>query len=259
MKKRINGIETCETVPVPCGRCPNCCKRRISHWSFRLMQEDKKSSQSHFITLTYETPPISRNGFMSLRKKDCQDFFKRLRYYEKDNTRIKYYLCGEYGGKTQRPHYHFIIFNCGTDNISKAWELGHVHFGKVSAASVGYTCKYMAKPSKIPMHRNDDRVPEFSLMSKGLGLDYLTPQMIKWHKDDLENRMYCVLRDGKKISMPRYYKDKMYSELDKKKLANKFKWQTLKEPEVDSREKVQSDLAAFRKMFYNALKNRQLL
>ena len=83
--------------------------------------------------------------------------------------------------------------------------------------------------------------------------------MIKWHKDDLENRMYCVLRDGKKISMPRYYKDKMYTELDKKKLANKYKWQTLKEPEIDSREKVQNDLAAFRKMFYNALNNRQLL
>lgn len=35
--------------------------------------------------------------------------------------------------------------------------------------------------------------------------------MIKWHKADLNNRMYCTTSDGKKISMPRYYKNKLYT------------------------------------------------
>jgi len=162
---------TDEKQAVPCGKCPKCLSRRISGWSFRLMQEDKYSTSSHFVTLTYDTAnvPISRNGFMSLEKRDLQLFFKRLR---KSNVhRLKYYAVGEYGSDKMRPHYHILLFNVSIDTIEIAWGNGSVHHGCVSAASVGYTLKYMCKPSKVPRHRNDDRVPEFSLMSKNLGLD----------------------------------------------------------------------------------------
>ena len=64
---------------LPCGKCPNCYARRISGWSFRLMEEDKVSSSSYFITLTYDNPPMSENGFMTLKKSDFQKFMKRLR------------------------------------------------------------------------------------------------------------------------------------------------------------------------------------
>lgn len=89
-------------IPVPCGKCPNCVARRISHWSFRLMQEEKQSTSAYFITYTYDTQhvPISKNGFMELRKKDMQDYLKRLRksQWNKGNvTPLKYYLAGEYG------------------------------------------------------------------------------------------------------------------------------------------------------------------
>ena len=36
-------------------------------------------------------------------------------------------------------------------------------------------------------------------MSKGLGANYLTPQMVKWHKSDLTNRMFVPLKDGKRL------------------------------------------------------------
>lgn len=39
--------------------------------------------------------------------------------------------------------------------------------------------------------------------------------MIAWHKNDLNNRMYCNIPDGKKISMPRYYKNKIYEEYER--------------------------------------------
>lgn len=160
---------------VPCGKCPECTARRVSGWSFRLMQEEKNSISAHFITLTYDTNHvhITPNGFMGLKKRDLQLFFKRLRKaHAKDlafgGKRIKYYACGEYGGRTLRPHYHVILFNAKCELIQGAWQLGSVHYGKVSGASVGYTLKYISKPSKIPMHRNDDRLKEFALMSKGL-------------------------------------------------------------------------------------------
>lgn len=196
---------------LPCGKCPYCFKRRVSNWSFRLIQEDKNSLSSLFITLTYDNKniPLTMSNYMTLRKRDIQLFMKRLRKVNK--MKLKYYLCGEYGGKTMRPHYHIILFNADIKTIQPAWNLGQVHYGKVSEASVGYTLKYISKETKIPVHKNDDRLKEFSLMSKGLGKNYLTDSMIRWHKEDLINRMYCNLNDGKKISMPRYYKDKMYN------------------------------------------------
>lgn len=169
---------------------------------------------SFFITLTYDTRyiPITDSGYFTLDKRDCQLFFKRLRRAHKNQDRkIKYYLCGEYGGRTMRPHYHIILFNCSIELLQGAWDKGRVHYGVVSGASVGYTLKYMCKPRKIPMFRGDDRLKEFSLMSKKLGVNYVTESMVKWHKKDVGNRMYCNLTDGRKIAMPRYYKEKIFT------------------------------------------------
>jgi hypothetical protein len=158
---------------------------------------------------------------MTLELKDLQKFFKRLR--KLSDKKLKYYAVGEYGSTKKRPHYHIILFNANKEHIKLAWALnnkpiGNYHIGNVSAASIGYTLKYMSKESKIPIHQNDDRKKEFSVMSKGLGSNYLTELMIKWHKNDLEKRMYVPIEDGKKIAMPRYYKDKMYSVEEKDKI-----------------------------------------
>lgn len=212
---------TNETIPVPCGKCPACVARQVSAWSFRLCQEGVISSSAWFITLTYSTThvPITRAGYMSCNKKDVQNFMKRLRKAHPPNVRLKYFLAAEYGGKTQRPHYHLILFNADVSLIQSAWDLGNVHYGSVTPASIGYCLKYISKGRLIPSHKNDDREPEFRLMSKRLGANYLTDNMVKWHKADLENRMYCNLQGGQKISMPRYYKDKIYSEQERKRVA----------------------------------------
>lgn len=62
------------------------------------------------------------------------------------------------------------------------------------------------------------RTPEFSLMSKGIGKDYISSNLSKWHKADTANRMYCNLSDGKKTAMPRYYQDKLYSTTEKESI-----------------------------------------
>lgn len=209
-------------IPVPCGKCPPCQARRTSNWTFRLQKEDEISLSSLFVTLTYDTDhvPISERGFMTLDKSDVQKFFKRLRKQQIERTgnrlRIRYYLAGEYGSKTFRPHYHLILFDCLIpDQIHEIWGLGECHLGQVTGASIGYTCKYINKGKIIPMHKNDDRLPEFSLMSKKMGSSYLTPEMINWHKQDI-NRCYVVTKEGLKLSLPRYYRDKIYDEQEKK-------------------------------------------
>ena len=194
-----------EHIPFPCGKCPPCKKRRTSGWSFRLVKEGERSKSALFITLTYDTEfvPITTNGYMTLELKDLQKFFKRLR--KLTNEKLKYYAVGEYGSTKKRPHYHIILFNANTEHIKRAWALnnkhiGTYHIGNVSHASIGYTLKYMSKKSSIPIHKNDDRKKEFSVMSKGLGSNYLTQLMINWHKNNLEERMYVPIEDGKKIA-----------------------------------------------------------
>lgn len=225
--------ENLVSIPVPCGKCPECLSRRISGWSFRLCQTARKAKSSNFITLTYDTQhvPITSKGWMSLDKRHVQLFFKRLRKshvgrVESVEAPIRYYAAGEYGTTSKRPHYHILLFNADLSKIQDAWGMGSVHYGNstsVNEATAGYTLKYMSKPRLIPMHKNDDRVPEFALMSKGLGKEYLTPQMIAWHKASLLDRMYLNIEDGKKIAMPRYLKDKIYTPLERSEIAGHHK------------------------------------
>lgn len=208
-------------TPVPCGKCPECKKRRASAWSFRLMKEYERAESGSFVTLTYDPDnvPLSQNGFMTLNKRDLQLFFKRLRKMHPD-TKLKYYAVGEYGETYKRPHYHIILFNAKVELIHHAWKLGLIHIGTLTEASVGYTLKYMCKEKATKLFKRDDRAPERSYMSKGLGENYLTPQMIKWHKDKPTERVYAVTSDSKKIALPRYYRNKIYSEEERVLIQN---------------------------------------
>jgi len=262
---------TGQYIPVPCSKCPPCKKRRTSGWSYRLVKEGERSKSALFVTLTYNTEsvPITKNGFMNLDKADVQKFMKRLRKLSKE--KLKYYICGEYGTKRMRPHYHLIIFNADREKVEKAWTLdrrplGQIYIGDVNEASIGYTLKYMTKKGKIPMHYHDDRQKEFSLMSKGLGSNYLTENMIKWHKNNIEERMYCNLKGNKKIAMPRYYKDKIYSDFDKIRISNYIKEKLEIEEqklinelgENYSQIIVDRHIQSFNKMYKDAEKNRYI-
>lgn len=265
-------------VTVPCGRCDVCTKRKIAGWSFRLVQQDRISETSSFITLTYANNkvPISKAGFLNLDKRDLQLFFKRLRKSHTDQDiqigqGIKYYAVGEYGGRTNRPHYHLILFNAAIELIQPSWDLGYVHYGGVEAASVGYTLKYISKPGKAGKRPGDDRQREFSLMSKGLGLNYINSKTIKWHKADLLNRMYLNIEDGKKIAMPRYYKDKIYSAAERSEISGyqkgKIEERILEETRIQiakgdeswrqyHHSKMEAAKAAFVRMEYSSLKTK---
>lgn len=203
-------------VPVPCGGCPPCMKRRVDAWVFRLKQEDKVSFTARFITLTYDPlhVPISPNGFMTLDKTDFQKYMKRLRKLC-PLQRIRYYAAGEYGTKTQRPHYHAIVFNVPNDNyFFDAWHIdgvpiGTVHVGDVSGDSIAYCLKYIEKKQFMSVHARDDRKPEFSLMSRGLGESYVTDAVKGYYANNHTDNSITV-EGGFKIAMPRYYVSRIF-------------------------------------------------
>lgn len=224
-----------DKIPVACGKCPPCKIRRVNSWVFRLQEEDKISSSAYFVTLTYEHyhVPLTESGFMTLCKRDFQLFMKRLR--KLSNNKLRYYAVGEYGTNNWRPHYHVILFNLEgvrrlpdgsfqSDLIENAWSavnsvgvyssIGQIHIGEVTSDSIAYTCKYIDKPARVPVHKRDDRVPEFSLMSKGLGKSFITPAVQKFFKEDL-SRCFVIKEGGYKIALPKYFRDKLLTDAEK--------------------------------------------
>lgn len=247
-------------TPLPCGKCPHCLRNRINQWSFRLSREERVSTTALFMTFTYdcESAPRTPNGFLTLSKVDFQSFMKRYRKLMNPMDKpVKYYAVGEYGSRTMRPHYHAIMFNADYNLIEKAWIKGHIYGGTVTDASVQYTLKYINKKGKIPMHANDDRMKEFSLMSKRLGMAYLTFNMFQWHRADPFNRMYVNGPNKTKVAMPRYYKERIFDKTEILQFAEYVKNLTIEknnisqETYMDRENKKQDIISAFNNMHRN--------
>ena len=223
--REYNSIKGERTQIYPCGKCAKCKQRKTSQWVFRLCREAEISSSVAFITLTYEVSPYSANRLSTLQKSDVQKFIKRLRH--QNTKKIKYYCVGEYGPNTYRPHYHLIMFNLDRtyfrkpEKLAQIWDLGHIQIGQAEPGSFAYVSGYTQKDGiQVGEHDQDDRQPEFSMMSKKMGLKYLTPQMIKYYR----NHRLTALKGpgGKFISMPRYYKEKIFTKRELNKIGEEI-------------------------------------
>lgn len=189
-------------IEVPCGKCLACLSNKRNDWSFRLEQEWKRSKSAAFITLTYHPKYVPDTG---VSKKHLQLFMKRLR--KKNQMQLRYYAVGEYGTKTNRPHYHIILFNYEHKErvLQSAWKFGIVHIGQCNQASIRYCTKYIIQSGN---HISGQTKP-FALMSRGYGLGahYLTDEMVEYHRKGERN--YTMV-EGVKGRLPRYYKDKIW-------------------------------------------------
>lgn len=187
---------------------------------------------------------------MCLDKTDLQKFFKRLRKYQEieDNAKsnIKYYACGEYGTRTDRPHYHGIIFGASESSIERSWrERGILHFGDVNRKSIAYCCKYISKA----VRKFDDKPSEFSVMSKGLGANYLTPAVKKWHSEGTRN---YTLDGDIKTTLPRYYRERIFTESERLKIANQN--QQLEQAKIDKLLKEHGNFKEINRVHYYRIK-----
>lgn len=155
----------------------------------RMMMEMQGHKESAFLTLTYNDQSLPREDFgkmPTLRKKHAQDFLKRLRK-RLEPHRIRYFLVGEYGERTQRPHYHAAIFGLqgsasvmmnrlsntpsfAESTVSAAWGLGFCQTGILAKESMEYIAGYVVKKmTAMDDQRLNGREPEFSLKSASLG------------------------------------------------------------------------------------------
>lgn len=116
-----------EFTEIPCGQCMGCRLDYSRQWANRCLLELEYHKSAYFVTLTYDDLHVPRTWYAdpdtgealsayTLCKRDIQLFFKRLRKHFPEQ-KIRYFGCSEYGPKTMRPHYHFIIFGLELDDL----------------------------------------------------------------------------------------------------------------------------------------------
>ena len=202
-----------EFMKVPCGECEGCQEAYSKEWAVRCLLEAQEHEHNYFITLTYDEYNIPRDDEIvdektgviyendnwmqgHLVKNHWRKFEKDLRRYWEyhyNHTGIRFYACGEYGGQTQRPHYHAIlmnfpipldklkvhsmsngnpIFEC--EIIEKIWGKGFISLAEVNWDTCAYVARYVMKKQKGKMTREryfeTGKTPEFVLMSRRPGI-----------------------------------------------------------------------------------------
>ena len=153
------------------------------------MHEAECHEDSSFITLTYGDA-VPEGGSLSVSV--AQLFMKRFRERLRDRKnpkRIRFFLCGEYGEKFGRPHYHALIFGYDfpdktllmesdgialfkSEELEDIWGFGYCSIGQVTFDSACYVAKYALKKVKgpsAPAHYKG-LFPEFLLMSRRPGI-----------------------------------------------------------------------------------------
>lgn len=221
---------------LPCGRCFGCRLDRSKMWAIRCMHERQMHDVSSFVTLTYDDSHLPIGG--SLNYSHFQKFMKRLRKWHGGN--VRYYMCGEYGETTWRPHFHACLFGVyfgdrkvfktggsghtlyTSDQLSKLWSAGHASIGDVTFESAAYVARYVMK--KITGDRALEHytrvdpltgevfqlTPEFAHMSlnPAIGKTWFA----KFHSDVFGVGKDRVNIHGRSFKPPKYY-DKLLKDL----------------------------------------------
>jgi hypothetical protein len=182
-KQRINGKD----IIHKCGQCTACRITYRAAWKWRILNEMNEHKEHSFITLTYaqEHLPLGLDvdgaPIGVLDKNELTRFWQRLR--EATGTNFRYFACGEYGDKGDRPHYHAILYGISfteRDAIEEAWQTnvgtrknpryeptGFVDTSYVTTARAGYVAKYTLKRLGESQQCIGSKPEEFAVMSRG--------------------------------------------------------------------------------------------
>lgn len=230
-----------EGLPFGCGQCMPCRfnKRRI--WMHRIMLEAALYEDNSFVTLTYSDDNLPVGG--TLVPEHYQQWLKRLRL-KVAPSRFRFFLVGEYGDETQRPHYHAALFGfptcvSGDTRIScikrpchwcqlvrDTWGHGNIMLGRLEDDSAGYMAGYVTKKMT---HKDDTRLngrfPEFGRMSlkPGIGYDALwdiANTLFMYELDSTLDDVPFVLMHGQKtLPLGRYLRQRLRTLIGKEKNA----------------------------------------
>lgn len=234
-------------VPIACGNCIECRKKKAREWQVRLLEDIKTNKNGKFVTLTFsnesikeisEMPPNKQwKGIQGLTGYDANNAIAihavRLfneRWRKKYKKAIRHWLITELGHEgTQNIHLHGIIWtNESMDEVERIWKYGIIWKGKkvgmkgnepilqnyVNDTTVGYMTKYVNKIDEV--HKEYKAV---ILSSPGIGRNYTNTHDSKKNefRGEQTKETYRT-KTGHQISMPTYWRNKIYTEEEREKL-----------------------------------------
>ncbi len=246
---------------IPCGNCIECRIQHSAEWATRCIWETKEHEENIMLTLTYDDEHIPKGQridketgevfeTLTLKRKDLQDFKKRLRKKYK-HIKLKTFEAGEYGSEeeyidnygrkrkgTRRPHYHMIVFGLTPEDmrfhkwskcewskkknalfksktIDKLWGMGHADLNEVNYETCAYVARYVVKKYKgsdSKEHYEEMGIaPEFQGQSQGIGKAYFEKNKEKIFNQEA---FWQVTKKGlKRVKLPRYF-DKLIEKED---------------------------------------------
>lgn len=115
---------------------------------------------------------------------DVQCFMKRLRinmkrcalsydYLNEKDYKIRYYIAGEYGSTTLRPHYHGLLFFNSEfqashiiEMLHKSWTFGNIDASFPESSAASYVAKYVNCLANLPTFYQHRQIRPFSLCSR---------------------------------------------------------------------------------------------
>lgn len=222
-----------------CGQCLPCRLNKRREWTHRIVLEQKAHQDNAFITLTYDDENLPDGA--TLVPEHVKDWLKRLRRRVYPH-RLRYFYVGEYGDKSERPHYHVALFgyphciksrnlpkcapqcNCVIcETISSTWQMGRVDVGTLTRDSAQYIAAYTVKKMTNPNNEKvkqwlNGRHPEFARMSlkPGIGalaIDSLAEALETEHGCDFLHESGDVPRElrcgNRKFPIARYLRKKL--------------------------------------------------
>jgi hypothetical protein len=244
-----------DAVPFGCGQCMPCRINKRRQWTHRILLESMCHESSAFVTLTYNNDNLPPNG--TLDPKHLQKWQKNLRYHA--DTPLRFFSVGEYGDKTNRPHYHAAVFgfpscasgdtNCpciSCKTLRASWDKGFVLNGTLTKDSAQYIAGYVTKKMT---NKKDPKVldwlqgrhPEFARMSNRPGIGAPALEKIK---DMLETDHGCDLLSelqdvpdlikigGKEMLLGGYLKNKLREMIGVTNETKEKKLQVLRQTQI---------------------------
>jgi hypothetical protein len=237
----IRDARTCY-VPVGCGRCIECRKKKQRDWQVRLLEDIKTNTNGKFITLTFSDESIYELSKVIKIENKGYAFDNAIatlavrRYLERHRKEYKHSLrhwfITELGHVNQQNiHIHGIAWYDNEEQFLTSdtiWQYGKVLKGTakywtpkiityenyVNENTIGYITKYLTKQDKDHKEYNP-----IILTSAGIGKQYTTRTNAQTNAyNNKETKDYYTTKTGHKMSLPIYYRNKLYTEEQREQL-----------------------------------------
>jgi hypothetical protein len=248
-------------VPIGCGKCMECKKQKSREWQVRLQEEIRENKNGKFVTLTFSDESIKElskdiklEGYEldnEIATKAVRRFLERWR--KKYKKSVRHWLVTELGSNgTENIHLHGIIFTNETaETIKKIWQYGYTWIGDkstggyVNEKTINYIVKYINKV--------DTKHKEYNskiLTSAGIGRNYTNRKDSKKNiYNDHETKETYTTRQGIKLPLPIYYRNKIYNDDEKEKL-----WLKKLDEQIRYVNGIKIDISKTEENYYKALK-----